>query len=195
MTSDLALLAILAFSDASEGEECPEGAEPEVEDGAQDAPTLPRPAPRLHRRELRFEAPVHPHLLSRDSIELRAPCPELPLQWITTAARVTSPPPPAPGAGWTGPWVFAEVGLRTSAHWGMVRVYADGLARVDVQSSAERSEPTRTRLTERQRVGLQATPTEHVNFGLEFSRRPGVGIDPLPREARATAQLRLRFGL
>lgn len=221
MMSDFALFAFVAFAGLSGGEESVEaaergtseadcedskgeekersaappavevsrktrGPEPESESG------WPQAAPRLTRRELSFEPPQPPRLLEPGD-EPSMPCPAGPFEVVLDSGQWT-PPPAAPGRRWSAPRIWSEAGLRTAAHWGIVKVYADGLARVDTQAPTDTG-PQRTRLTGRQRVGLDATPSDRLHFGLEFSRRAGHGVDPLPEETRATASMKLRFGL
>jgi len=117
-----------------------------------------------------------------------------PVGLVAENARRFVPAPATPGTPWRAPWVISEIGVRTHARWGALSIYADRIARVDVQTPATAGLPTRARVSERQRVGLELAPSERIEVGVELSRRRGHGPDPLVDETRATAQVRYRFG-
>jgi hypothetical protein len=195
----------------SEGPDCPETSadhapDPVVEIRSDHAPTarprVGREAPRLHPGPLEFRAPAPPRLLhpAPDAAGCLEPGnPDLspgPVQWLLAPAELaTFVPAGSVGRAPHTAWVGAEIGLRTAAHWRIVQVYADGAARVEVRGNAVAgSELPRARITQRHRVGVGASPTASLHFGLELSHQPGRGLDPLPEESRATASVRWRFG-
>ncbi|MEM6295696.1 MAG: hypothetical protein AAGA54_30765 [Myxococcota bacterium] len=121
-------------------------------------------------------------------------CSETPatMDWVWAAAALVLPrETTTPGRG-QSPALKTEFGLRTEVRLGMVRMRAEGLARIDARGSGADAS-TSVRMTPKGQINLEAHPTDQVHFGVEFSHRDEHGLDALPSSTRGMARLRVGF--
>ncbi len=114
------------------------------------------------------------------------------MEWVWVAANLVQPAnSTTPGRG-PSPALKTEFGLRTEVRLGLIRMRAEGLARIDARGTATDA-ATSLRMTPKGQIHLEAHPTDQVHFGVEFSHRDEHGLGALPSSTRGMARLRVGF--
>ncbi|MCR9164220.1 MAG: hypothetical protein ACE37F_17820 [Nannocystaceae bacterium] len=114
------------------------------------------------------------------------------LRWVATdAGTVGSAGGLVPGRA-EAPAVRTDLGVRTELSFGVVRMFAEGMARLDAKGTTDAATAS-MRLSPRARVQLEARPHARVHLGVELCHRGARGLDALPRYTQGLARVRFGF--